>query len=41
MAEQMEVPPKQIGAFFHLLIDTATTQTRKNGEFTFLVWASW
>lgn len=34
MAEQMEVPPKQIGAFFDLLIETATTQTRKNGEFT-------
>ena len=34
MAEQMEVPPKQIAAFFDLLIETATTQTRKNGEFT-------
>ena len=34
MAEQMEVAPKQIGAFFDLLIETATTQTRKNGEFT-------
>ena len=34
MAEQMEVPPKQIVAFFDLLIETATTQTRKNGEFT-------
>ena len=34
MAEQMEAPPKQIGAFFDLLIETATTQTRKNGEFT-------
>ena len=28
MAEQMEVPPKQIAAFFDLLIETATTQTR-------------
>ena len=34
MAEQMEVPPKQIAAFFDLLIETATTHTRKNGEFT-------
>ena len=34
MAEQMEVPPKQIAAFFNLLIETATTHTRKNGEFT-------
>ena len=31
MAEQMEAPPKQIAAFFDLLIETATTQTR---EFT-------
>ncbi len=34
MAEQMEAPPKQIAAFFDLLIETATTQTSKNGEFT-------
>lgn len=34
MAEQMEVPPKQVIAFFNLLIETATTQTRKLGEFT-------
>ena len=34
MAEQLEAPPKQIAAFFDLLIQTATTQTRKNGEFT-------
>ena len=34
MAEQMEAPPKQIAAFFDLLIETATTQTRKQGEFT-------
>lgn len=34
MAEQMEVSPKQIAAFFDLLIETATTQTRKTGEFT-------
>ncbi|MGI4827236.1 MAG: HU family DNA-binding protein [Janthinobacterium lividum] len=34
MAEKMEVAPKQIGAFFDLLIETATTQTRNNGEFT-------
>ena len=34
MAEQMGAPPKQIVAFFDLLIETATTHTRKNGEFT-------
>ena len=34
MAEQMEVPPKQVAGFFNLLIETATTQTRKLGEFT-------
>ena len=34
MAEQMQVPPKQVAAFLNLLIETATTQTRKNGEFT-------
>ena len=34
MAEQMEVTPKQIGAFFDLLMQIATTQTRKAGEFT-------
>lgn len=34
MAEQMDVPPKQMAAFFSLLIETATTQTRKQGEFT-------
>ena len=34
MAEQMEVSPKQIGAFFDLLIEIATTQTRETGEFT-------
>lgn len=34
MAEQMDVSPKQIGAFFDLLMETATTQTRKAGEFT-------
>lgn len=34
MAEQMNVPPKQIASFFDLLIETATTQTKKLGEFT-------
>ena len=34
MAEQLQVAPKQITAFFDLLIETATTQTRKTGEFT-------
>jgi DNA-binding protein HU-beta len=34
MAERMAVAPRQIAAFFDLLIETATTQTRKSGEFT-------
>lgn len=34
VAEQMDVSRKQIGAFFDLLLETATTQTRKTGEFT-------
>ena len=34
MAEQMEVSPKQVAGFFNLLIETATAQTRKLGEFT-------
>ena len=34
MGEQTATPPKQIAAFLDLLIETATTQTRKNGEFT-------
>ena len=34
MAEQMQVPPKQVAAFRTRLIESATTQTRKNGEFT-------
>jgi DNA-binding protein HU-beta len=34
MAEQMEVPPKQVAGFFDLLIDMATSQTKKVGEFT-------
>ena len=34
MAEQMDVPPKQVASFFTLLIDTATAQTKKLGEFS-------
>ena len=34
MAEEMEVQPKQVAGFFNLLIEMATTQTRKLGEFT-------
>ncbi len=34
MAEQMDVPPKQVQQFFNLLIETATSQTKKVGEFT-------
>ena len=40
MAEQMEAPPKQIAAFFDLLIETATTQTRKTASSQFWIWAS-
>ena len=34
MAEQMDISPKLVTAFFDLLIETATTETRKAGEFT-------
>ncbi len=34
MAEQMDVAPKLVTDFFDLLIETATTETRKAGEFT-------
>jgi len=31
IAEQMEVPPKQVAGFFNLLIERATAQTKKAG----------
>ena len=34
MAEQMDIPPKQVTSFLTLLIDTATAQSKKLGEFT-------
>ena len=34
MAEQLQVAPKQTTAFFDVLIETATAQTRKTGGFT-------
>ena len=34
MAEKLGTPPKQIAAFFDLLVETATTQTRTKGDFT-------
>ncbi len=34
MAEQMDVPQKQVDQFLTLLIDTAMAQTKKVGEFT-------
>ena len=40
MAEQMEAPPKQIAAFFDLLIETATTQTARTASSQFLAWES-
>ena len=33
MAERLDVAPNQIEAFFDCLLETATTQTRKTGEF--------
>ena len=41
MAEQMEVPPKQIAAFFDLLIGTATTRPARSASSRFQAWASW
>jgi DNA-binding protein HU-beta len=34
MAETLQVPPKQVSAFFNVLLETATAQTKKMGEFT-------
>ena len=34
MAEQLDVPPKQVAGFFNLLMETATAQTKKLGEFS-------
>ncbi len=34
MAEKLDIAPKQIQAFFDLLVETATEQTRGAGEFT-------
>ena len=34
MAEELQVPPKQVAGFLDLLIGTATAQARKLGEFT-------
>lgn len=34
MAEKLQVEPKQVQAFFDLLVETATEQTRDAGEFT-------
>ena len=34
MAEKLDVQPKQVQAFFDLLVQTATEQTREAGEFT-------
>ncbi|WP_233581433.1 HU family DNA-binding protein [Acidipila sp. EB88] len=33
MAEQMDLTPKQVNAFFDLLLEITTTQTKKLGEF--------
>ena len=34
MADQMELPTKQIALFFDMLSQTALKETKKNGEFT-------
>jgi DNA-binding protein HU-beta len=34
MAEKLEIAPKQVQAFFDMLAETATQQTRESGEFT-------
>ena len=34
MAEKLDIAPKQVQAFFDLLVETATEQTREAGEFT-------
>jgi DNA-binding protein HU-beta len=34
MADQMELPTKQIATFFDLMAQTAVKETKKNGEFT-------
>lgn len=34
MAEKLAVEPKQVQAFFDVLVETATEQTRQAGEFT-------
>lgn len=34
MAEQMELPTKQVAQFFDIMAQTAVKETKKNGEFT-------
>ena len=34
MAEQLEIPTKQVNVFFETLSATAVKETKKNGEFT-------
>ncbi len=34
MADQMELPTKQIATFFDVMAQTAVKETKKNGEFT-------
>ena len=34
MADQMELPTKQIAQFFDVMSQTAVKETKKNGEFT-------
>ncbi len=34
MADQMELPTKQVATFFDVMAQTAVKETKKNGEFT-------
>ena len=34
MADQMELPTKQVAQFFDVMAQTAVKETKKNGEFT-------
>ncbi len=34
MADELELPTKQVGQFFDVMAQTAVKETKKNGEFT-------
>ena len=41
IAEQLELPNKQVALFFDTLAATAVKETKKNGEFTIPGLGSW